>query len=161
MLRGSGWVGTLAAGAAPAALAWAQGADSGPVPARIPDGATEGMGGAIVIGSAIALVVGVGVVTKLADARRRREDEVAALQGRLSDALMTDPMLSGLRLVATVRARAWRATPVTVVLTGTVPSGDLREAARRLVVSEVEPRGVSFELEDRVMVDPLMFERVA
>jgi hypothetical protein len=125
------------------------------------DAPVGGAGGAIVVGVVLALLVGIGILVKLVDARRRREDEMAGLQGRISDALLTDGMLTGLPLTATVVSSMWRPRPATVVLTGTAPSVEVREAARRLVTREMESRGVQFEIEDRVMVDPLMFRQVA
>ena len=141
---------------------WAQTADrpsATPVPPA--DGTASGAATIVVVGLVLALLVGIGILVKMVDSRRRREDEMAGLQGRISDALLTDGLLIGLPITATVHTPFWSSRPATVTLTGTVPSVELRDAARRLVEHEMQSRGVSFELEDRVMVDPRMFRQVA
>lgn len=164
-MRTAIWIGRLGTlvllSVAAAWEVWAQSADSASPTTPPTDGMTSGAATAMVVGLVLALLVGIGILVKWVDSRRRREDEMAGLQGRISDTLLTDGLLVGLPITATVHAPFWRSRPATVVLTGTVPSVELREAARRLVEREMQSRGVQFEIEDRVMVDPRMFRQVA
>src|SRR6202040_1458896 len=90
-----------------AAAAWAQ---VSPTPApspALPSGpspeVTNGSGAFLVAALVVLLLVAVGVMVKLYDLRRKREDEAVALQARISDALLAEPSLSSLPLVPTVR----------------------------------------------------------
>ena len=166
MTTTAGWLRQLGAVAALVVTGawevWAQSADS-PATTTFPatDAAKGGVATVMVVGLVLVLLVGIGILVKMVDARRRREDEMAGLQGRISDALLTDGLLVGLPVTATVHTPFWRSAPATVSLTGTVPSVELRDAARRVAEREMQSRGVQFEIEDRVMVDPRMFRQVA
>jgi hypothetical protein len=139
-----GWAQTLAPGSSSAPAA--------------PDG---GAGGAVVAVVILALLVGIGVTVKLYDVKRKHEDEVAALQGRISDALLMDQSLSGLALTPSIQAPFRRSGLLTVVVTGLVPTPELREAAIQLVMRKMEESRTSFRVEDRVVVDPMMSRRAA
>jgi hypothetical protein len=107
----------------------------------------------------VAFLLIVGIAVKLYDVRRTREDEGAALQARLSDALLLDPRLSGVLVVASVHMPLWRGSPPVVELTGAVARPETREIALQLV--ERELAGSDARIEDRVVVDPWTFKRVA
>ena len=122
------------------------------------DGAAAGVVFAIAI---LALLVVTGIAVKLHDRKRKLEDEVAALQGRISDAFFADRALSGMAITPAVLVPFGRGGLVTVQLTGTVPTPELRDAATKLAMETMEEAQVSARLEDRVVVDPMMSRRAA
>jgi hypothetical protein len=122
------------------------------------DGAAGGMVFAIAI---LALLVVTGIAVKLHDRKRKLEDEVAALQGRISDAFFADRALSSMAITPTVKMPFRRGGLVTVTVSGTVPNPELRDAAIQLAMQTMEESQVSFRLEDRVVVDPMMSRRAA
>jgi hypothetical protein len=89
------------------------------------------------------------------------DQDAAALQARISDALMVDPMLSRLPLTATVRIPLWNGRPVMVEVSGTTPRAGLRQAAVDLVLREALRAGKSCRLVDRISVDPAMLSHAA
>ena len=135
----------------------------GTVDVRPPSAVTPaGSAGSIVAVALIAaLVIGIVVMVKMIDARRRREDRLAGVQGRLSDALAGDSTFARLPLTVTVDAPTWTSGRATVMIAGTVPSDEVRMAARSLVETEARARLDDFELDDRLLVDPLAWRRAA
>jgi len=131
-------------------------APSAPAPA--PDGTAAGVVFAIAI---LALLVVTGIAVKLHDRKRKVEDEVAALQGRISDAFFADRVLSSMSVTPTVRMPLRRNGLVTVALAGTVPTPEARDAAIQIAMQAMEESQVSFRLEDRILVDPLVSRRAA
>jgi hypothetical protein len=156
--------GTRAALAAAGALsttataAWAQ---VSPTPAPMPSPEmTNGSGAFMVAALVVALLIAVGVMVKLYDLRRKREDEAVALQARLSDALLAEPSLSSLPLVPTVRI-PMRGSPVNIEIVGTVPRPEFRQAAVDLVVREAARSVKSYRVDARISVDSMMQRRAA
>jgi hypothetical protein len=156
--------GTRAALAAAGALcmtasaAWAQ---VSPTPAPVPSPEmTNGSGAFMVAALVVVLLIAVGVMVKLYDLRRKREDEAVALQARLSDALLAEPSLSSLPLVPTVRI-PMRGSPVSVEIVGTVPRAELRQAAIDLVVREAARSVKSYRVDARISIDSMMQRRAA
>ena len=145
--------------------AWAQATSSGaPLPGVPQDARPDVIDAStgFVLASAIfilLLIVGVGV--KLYDLKRKREQDAAALQARISDALMTDPMLSPFPITATAHIPMWSGKPVMVEVTGPVPGAGLRQAAVDLVLREALRSGRTCRLVDRISVDPGMLKRAA
>ena len=131
-------------------------APSAPAPAG--DGTAAGVVFAIAI---LALLVVTGIAVKLHDRKRKVEDEVAALQGRISDAFFADRVLSSMAVTPTVRMPLRSNGLVTVTLTGTVPSPEARDAAIQLAMQAMEESQVSFQLEDHISVDPMVSRRAA
>ena len=86
----------------------------------------------------LALFVAVGIAVKIYDAKRKREEQGVALQARLSDALLLNPTLTGVPVVASVHMPLRRSSPPRVELTGTVPTPEARETARRVVQHELD-----------------------
>src|SRR5215510_1654905 len=113
-------------------------------------------GGTVIIAVILGLLVAIGFAVKLSDVKRRREDEAAALQGRISDALMTDRSLANLALTPSIRVPFGRNGVLGVTVSGAVPTPELREAAIQLVMRKMEESRTNFRIEDRVVVDPLM-----
>jgi hypothetical protein len=141
-----------------AAAAWAQ---VSPTPAPMPSPEmTSGSGAFMVAALVVVLLVAVGVMVKLYDLRRKREDEAVALQARLSDALLAEPSLSSLPLVPTVRI-PMRGSPVTIEIVGTVPRAELRQAAVDLVVREAARSVKSYRVDARISIDSMMQRRAA
>lgn len=139
--------------------AWAQAPAPSTPPAPVREaGALEA---AVALGIVLGLLVVVGIAVKLYDMKRRRGDEAAALQARLSDALLLDPSLAGLPIVATVRMSLRRSVPPVVTLSGVAPSPERHEAAIRLMIREVTKARDSYRIEDRLAVNTLMSKRAA
>ncbi len=149
----------------PASGAWAQ-LPPGPtlspgVPQESVPNVADGIVGLLI---AAALIVFLGAMILLGKAyglSRKRERQAVAFEGRISDAMLADPLLSQLPVAATVRVPLWRASPVTVTITGSVPRPQLRQAVVEMVVREVGRSVKAYHLEDRIMVDPAMVKRAA
>ena len=141
-----------------AAAAWAQVSPT-PAPSPSPE-MTNGSGAFMVAALVVVLLIAVGVMVKLYDLRRKREDEAVALQARLSDALLAEPSLSSLPLVPTVRI-PMRGSPVTVEIVGAVPRPEVRQAALDLVVREAARSVKSYRVDARISIDPMMQRRAA
>ena len=143
-----------------AAAAWAQVSPT-PAPSPLPSPEmTNGSGAFMVAALVVVLLIAVGVMVKLYDLRRKREDEAVALQARLSDALLAEPSLSSLPLVPTVRI-PMRGSPVTVEIVGAVPRPEVRQAALDLVVREAARSVKSYRVDARISIDPMMQRRAA
>ena len=112
---------------------------------------------ALLLAMLLAIVVGI----KLYDLKRRREAEVLSLQSLVSEALLLEPSLTRLPIAAFARGSLWRHSSVVVVVTGPVPTPEVRDAVMRLVERELSRRQPGARAEDRLVVDPLMGKRVA
>lgn len=117
--------------------------------------------GLVLVSAVILLLLMVGIGVKLYDRARKRDQDAAALQARISDALMVDPMLSRLPVTATVRIPLWSGRPVMAEVSGTVPRAGLRQAAVDLVLREALRTGKTCRLVDRISVDPAMLSHAA
>jgi hypothetical protein len=145
---------TLLATGGASALAWAQSRPAlptTPAPAAAAEGGTVGV---VVLLTAVLLLV--SAVVELYDQKRKRDEQGAAVQWRVSDALHLEPSLAGLPITASVSVPFWRRSP-TVAIVGRVPTPRLREAAVGLVQRELFHLGAAVAIEDRIVVDPLMF----
>ncbi|HEV8440963.1 MAG TPA: hypothetical protein VGT40_22990 [Methylomirabilota bacterium] len=147
----------LAALAVPVWPAWAQvpvTPTPGPTPTPMapPAGGDAAGGGALFVVLMIALFAVIGIGVKLYDLKRKRSDEAMHLQARIADALMQDPALATLPVAATAHAPFWRGTPMTIEVTGHVPTPHLRDAAMNVVLAEASRAGVEFHVEDRLSV---------
>ena len=123
--------------------------------------AVDASTGFVLVSAVILLLLIVGIAVKLYDRAQKRDQDAAALQARLSDALMVDPMLSHFPITATVRIPMWNGRPVMVEVTGTVPRAGLRQAAVDLVLREALRTGKTCRLVDRISVDPAMLRHAA
>jgi len=134
-----------------------------PSPGLSAPGATPDGGGARIAAIAVPLVLLAIIVAcvKLYDMKKRRDEESMSLEARISDALLVHPSLAGFPVVATVHMPLWHRTEPVVALTGTVPTGALRETAVDVVSRECSIHGVHARIEDRVAVDPMSLGRVA
>ena len=125
-----------------------------------PSGANWGEGVAIVT-VILILLIGIGFAVRLYDIHRRRVEETAALQSLLSDALLLDRSVTGLPVAAFVSRSLWPRSPVVIAVRGSVPTPELRNVVMRIVEGEVSRRQPGAQVEDRLMVDPLIGKRVA
>lgn len=145
--------------------AWAQATQSpqapGPAipPTAVPDGG-DGRG-AVAFAVVVGLLAITGIAVKLYDLKRKREDEGVALQARLSDALLIDPLLAGIPVTPTVHVPVWGSSPAVVTLAGTVPRPELHDAAVQLVMREMSQARANYRIDDHIEVDAMMSRRAA
>jgi len=128
-----------------------------PAPAASP----APVSGIVVFGIFVALLVLLGAGVKLYDVKRKRDDQGLYLQARVSDALLDDPELARLPLAANVRVPLWHPAAVLVVVSGRVPTRQLREAAIRLVLGRIFATWPSARIEDRIVVEPQTIRHAA
>jgi hypothetical protein len=108
-----------------------------------------------------ALIAVIGVAVKLYDLKRKREDQAVALQSRLSDALLNEPLVAHLPVTPTVHVPLGRRGRAIVTLSGKVPSPDLHEVVLRLVNREAASMAYDYRIEDRLFLDRQMSRRAA
>jgi hypothetical protein len=144
-------------------VAWPQATSPAPTSPAPPSEGVGGYGIIIAFLLVIALIIAVGVAVKVYDVKRKREDEGIALQSRLSDALLSDPSLagSGYPVTPTAHVPFSRRSPLSITLTGTVPSRAKRDKVMQLVKQVAMPYDGDYEIDDRLLVDPQMIRRAA
>jgi hypothetical protein len=110
----------------------------------------------ILIALAAGLLLLIGVIAKVLDLRLKRDGEVVAVKGVISDALGGDPELFELPLTATVRVPLWSGSPVTIRVFGEVPSAELKQAALRRVQRTAKTElAVRARVKSRIGVTPV------
>jgi len=149
--------GRLAAIAAPVTLpafSWAQG---------FPSSSSRGIpsdvdmdGSVIVVLAVIALIAAIVIASKASDLKRKRTEQATALQSRITGALLTHPALGHLPITAMTTVPWRRRSPLTIRVSGKVPTAALRGAAMSLVIREAFDSGLKFRVEDRVAVAPMI-----
>ena len=136
-----------------------------PSPAPLPsETLPAGSGALIMIGVFVAVLVTLGALVKVHDARRRREERGLTLQAWLGDTLLTDPLLRGAAIILTVRVPMRNGSPLKVEVMGSVPSPDMRERAINIVRQEARrftQYARNVEVEDRLSVLPSLAARRA
>lgn len=115
----------------------------------------------VVVASLFGVVMVLGVLITILDLKRRRDGEAVLFQARISDAILRDPRLFSLPIAPTAHVPLWKGTPVTVVVTGKVPSEDLRQAAIRLLDREAFHMAPEIRIEARIGIEPDMVRRSA
>jgi len=120
---------------------WAQapgGSTAGAEPSRVEDSVI------LLLSLAAGFVLLLGLIAKVLDLRLRRDGEVIAVKGVISDALGGDPELFELPLTTRVRVPLLRGSPVTIRVFGEVPSRDIKQIAlsrvKRAVADELSVR---------------------
>lgn len=116
----------------------------------------ESSGLIVMVAVGFVVLLAIGVVGRLLDLRRRREDEALGLQSRVSDALMLEPGLAGLAVTASMHVPLWPRKPPTLEIVGRVPTPDQHELASRVAMRTLAERAAEVQVEDRVWVDPVM-----
>lgn len=116
----------------------------------------ESTGFIVLVAVGFTVLLAIGVVGRLLDLRRRREDEALGLQSRVSDALMLEPGLAGLAVTASMHVPLWPRKPPTLEIVGRVPTPDQHELASRVAMRTLAERAAEVQVEDRVWVDPVM-----
>jgi hypothetical protein len=116
---------------------------------------------ALVVMWAVAVLVILATLAKAADLRRKRDLEAVVIQARVSDALLRDPRLFSLPIAATAHVPLWKGSPVTITVTGQVPSEDLRQTALRLIEREAFQVRQDLVVESRMGLAPAMARRSA
>jgi hypothetical protein len=144
---------------------WAQVVVPAPPPGNASGGAAESNMNiattAVIVASVVGLLVVLGALIKMLDLKRKREGEAVVVQARISDAFLRDPRLFSLPITPTAHVPLWKGTPVTVALTGHVPSEDLRGVAIRVVEQEASQLGPDVRIESKIGVEPTLARRSA
>ncbi|HUO64544.1 MAG TPA: hypothetical protein VMT97_12610 [Terriglobales bacterium] len=146
---------------AAAEVAWTQ----APFPVPPPENNSGyGLFAAVLVVAMLALA---GIGAKLCEVRQKREEENRAvelavtLQGRLSDALLTEPSIARLPIMPTVRVSPGPDPQAVILLTGMVPAPRFREAALRLVSRVAASLANTYRIENRLVVYRQMSRRTA
>jgi hypothetical protein len=129
-------------------------------PTAPPAAAGDGSSLALTFGLLLGLVVLVAIAGKILDLRRKREEEAVHLQAQVSDALLREAALAGLA-VTPVAHVPWRGSPATLVVSGHVPTPELREAALRIARQEAARIRPDVVIEDRLAIVPVALPHAA
>lgn len=122
-------------------------------PATLPDPASQA-GGIGVVAVVVAILLAGGIAGKLYDLKRKREEDAALLQSRISDAVLLDSSLAAFPIIVSARRPLWRRPAAVVEIAGTVPTPELRDTAIRLIERELARIRPDARTEDRVVIDP-------
>jgi len=68
----------------------------------------------------VAILLAGGIARKLYDLKRKREEDAASLQSRVSDAVLLDSSLAAFPIVVSARTPLWRRRAAVVEIAGTV-----------------------------------------
>jgi hypothetical protein len=142
---------------------WAQGVVGPQVPSSAPSEAIQSgaVTTAVVVASLFGVVVVLGALITMLDLKRKRDGEAVVVQARISDAVLRDPRLFSLPITPTAHVPLWKGTPVTVEVTGHVPSDDLRRAVIHLVEREASQLGPEVRIESKIGIESTMVRRSA
>ena len=121
----------------------------------------QGAGFVALVAIGIGVLLIIGIIGRLLDLRRRREDEALGLQSRVSDALMLEPGLAGLAVTASMHVPLLPGKDPTLEITGRVPTPDQHELATRVAMRTLADRSAHVHIQDKVWVDPVMREHAA
>lgn len=114
-----------------------------------------------VVVSLLGVLVVLGALIGMLDLKRKRDAEAFVFRARISDAVLRDPGLFSLPITPTAHVPLWKGTPVTVEVTGQVPSEDLRQAAIDVLEREALKLGPEVRIEAKIGVEPAMVRRSA
>ena len=99
-------------------------------------------------------IVAIGVVVKLYDQKRKREEEALSAQAYLSDVFLRE--FGTMPVTVSTSGSFWRRSPLVLSIRGTVPTQELREAVIRLAKQELLRQYPTAQTEDHLFVDPLI-----
>jgi len=143
--------------------AWGQGPSSltpaGSPPA--PPGSAGTASGVMALVFVAAIVAAIIVAAWYLSTRRKRLEEAAILQARLSDVIARETQFRGLVVTPKGRVSAWCGTPMTIEVTGDVPTPELREAVMRTVRTEVSTARPDVIAEDHLFIVPPKMDRAS
>jgi hypothetical protein len=122
---------------------------------------TGGFARLFIAAALIVVLAAMILVARAYDLSRKREAQAVSLETRISRALRADPSLSSFPVVPTVRIPLWRGSPAVITMTGWVPRPEFRHAALELVLREAARKGMTYRIEDGIVVDPAMAKRAA
>ena len=108
----------------------------------------------VVVASLFGVLVVLGALITMLDLKRKRDGEAVLFQARISDAILRDPRLFSLPITPMAHVPLWKGTPVTVEVTGQVPSEDLRQAAIHLLEREAFHLAPEVRIEARIGIEP-------
>ena len=111
-------------------------------------------GVAALVAVMVVFVAIIGVGAKLYDAKRKRVGDALVFQARISDALLRD--FATLPITAVASGSMWRRAPLVLMIRGSVPTPEQREAVMRLVGQELSRHHRDVRAEDQLVVDPLV-----
>ena len=123
----------------------------GSVPVAPADGANV-LVPMIVLG--VALLGGLIFAVAIMDLRRKRQGEMVAIEGQISDALMREPRLTTATLTPVAHVPLSARVAPTVEIRGAVEYPELREIAVRIVRQELLRHHPDGRVEDRIFVAP-------
>ncbi len=131
----------------------------------VPPGTAEAASGTgmiiFLVAFILALLVALGIVIRIYDLKRQKEERAMELQAKLSDALFIEPALATFAITPTVRAPLWPRSPLSVEIRGVVPTGQHRDAAFQLVRREMSGLAQDLHLENHIVVDARRFMHAA
>jgi len=110
-------------------------------------------GVAALIAVLVVLIIVIGGTAKLYDAKRKRKGDALMLQARISDALLRDFVT--LPITAVAAGSMWRRTPLVLMIKGSVPTPEQRDAVMRVVGEELS-RHPGVRAQDWLVVDPMV-----
>ena len=123
--------------------------------------ATDDIAALFLVAALIVLVASTALLVKVYKLSRKREEDASALEARLFAALHADPSFADLAVVPAVRIPLWQGTPRQILLTGSVPKPQLRQAAAELVVRVAAKSAQRYRIEDRIVVGPAALSKAA
>lgn len=103
---------------------------------------------------AVGVILTVLAVGRFVDWRRGRAATAAALEARVTDALMNEPTLVWTPVTAVTHIPVWPTKPTTLEIRGHVSAPESRETAVRAALRVVADYPGRVRLEDRLWVDP-------
>ncbi len=118
-------------------------------------GASGGAAGTVVtLVFLAAVVIAIVTVARYMTIRRKRREEALLLQAHVSDVLCRASQLQGLVITPSARVPVRRGRPVTLEVTGAVPTPELRETVLTLVRAEVARERSDVITEDHLFIAP-------
>ena len=109
----------------------------------------------------VGLILVIVAAAKIIDLWGRRETERILLQGGIAEALMRDRALSRLPVVPTAHIPMLRGSPVTIEVSGRVPTPELRKVTLRVVEEEASRVRPDVRIQDRLELVPSSARRAA
>jgi hypothetical protein len=123
-------------------------------PAHVPVPTEAAIGALTSLGLAVLLIALIAASVWFHRERRRRWEEAKDVEGQLAAALLRDPRLTGLLLVARVSVSMMPGKPVKIVVAGTIPTLAVRPVVLEIAREELKYAEGETIIEDRLTVSP-------